>query len=119
MNNLELYRYETMQWAAPLDWEGYPSGRGRVEVVLKTFDILRITKCGSWIEYQGRKKFVNHNARKQFANKTKEEAKTAFIARKKSQLRILQHQIDVIEQSLDLMQPEQDIFKAIAQSSSY
>lgn len=104
-----LYRYDTVAWAAPLDDNDYPIGPSKVTIVLNTFPILSRTTCGVWIDYQAprsssTKKFVNLNARKQFANKSPAEAKQSFIARKKRQLRILKHEVDAVEQSLYLIE---------------
>lgn len=102
----KLYRYETVSYAPSLDEDNYPVGASQVKVELHTFDIIGKTKCGVWINYRCTKKFVNQNARKQFANKTPTEARLAFIARKKRQLRILQHQLETVKQSLVLIQLE-------------
>ena len=71
-----------------------------VSIVLNTYDIIRQTNCGVWIDNYGTDKFVNLKARKQYACETKAEAKKSFIARKNKQLKILTNQIENITLAL-------------------
>lgn len=66
---------------------------GEMRISIERFDITKRTKCGVWIDNHGAKKFINQNARKQWACKTKEEAKESFILRKESQIKILSGQL--------------------------
>ncbi len=67
------------------------------------FPVIKETKCGVWIRIDYlRKKFVNTNAKKQFAHKSIEDAKEAFVARKKRHIEILKYQLDKAEAGLRL-----------------
>ena len=57
--------------------------------------VIKATKCGVWISlYSGKKKFINTNARKQFAYATKEQALDGFIKRKERHIAILESQLE-------------------------
>jgi hypothetical protein len=109
---MKLYRYYDVQYSAGIDEWDNDLGPGRVGISLMEFEIIKETKCGVWIltgycftspnesipkEYQ---KFVNLNANKKYACRTKEEAKESFIARKKRQIRILSAQIERARKAL-------------------
>jgi len=66
-----------------------------VVIYLREYLILRETRCGFWISYPNSKgeKFILKKARKRFAWPAKEEALKSFIARKRSQIRILESQL--------------------------
>jgi hypothetical protein len=108
----KLYRYYDVQYSAGIDQFDNDLGPGRVGVHLMEFDIIKETKCGVWILYgdwigspdeipsKEFLKFINLEANKQFACRTKEEAKQSFISRKRRQLRILNSQIIRAEKAL-------------------
>lgn len=100
----KLYRYEEVRYAPMLDGREYVVVRARIEVELYEFKVIRVTKCGAWIyDRVGRERFVNLEARKQYACKTAVEARIAFIARKKRQHQILTAQLKDVEKSLELV----------------
>lgn len=60
----------------------------------RAFFIIKQTPKGVWIENRpGNKKFVNLTCRKKYAHRTQDEALTAFIARRHSQVEILTGQL--------------------------
>ena len=105
-----LYRYEDVQYAAPLDEFDQPVGRGRVSVSLYAFPIMKRTPKGVWISiYVGKERFVRLNATKHFACPTLEEAKQSFIARKKAQIRIYEARIYAAERALTAVLPTEPL----------
>jgi hypothetical protein len=84
-----LHRFEDVVYAAMLDEYEDRSGYVRVGINHKTYTILKVTKCGAWIDVYGKRKFVNLEARKKFACKTRDDALISFLARKSAQERIL------------------------------
>ena len=65
-----------------------------VEIVLRRYKIISHTKCGVWINlFFDKDKFVNQNARKQYASKTKKQALEQFIYRKRRHVSILDNQL--------------------------
>jgi len=109
---MKLYRYYDVQYSAGCDECGNDLGAGRVGVSLMEFDVVSETRCGVWIMTgywfgaPGEKppknclKFVNMEANKKYACRTKEEAKESFIARKRRQISILSAQIKRAEKAL-------------------
>lgn len=89
MSDKQLYRYHE-SWV----------DSHQVGVYLGRFAILRTTKCGVWIDMLGAEKFVNLQARKQYACVTPEKALDSYIARKKRQISILKGQLDKAEKGL-------------------
>jgi len=87
------YRYNDMVYAEIDEW-GEAYGRGRIEVNLYEYKVIKKTPKGVWLDNYGFKKFVLKDARKRFACPTKQEALESFIARKKKQLKILKAQMD-------------------------
>lgn len=87
-----LYRYDVIRWT-----------ENRIDLVLHTFDVARRTPCGAWIYTTGvDKRFVNLQAKKQFASETPERALDAFHARKRRQVCILRHRLKEAEAALQL-----------------
>ncbi len=81
------YRFEDQIW---IDYDGVRN----VSVYLTKFVVTKHTLKGVWLEYGFEKdKFVLKNSRKRFACPTVEEAKISFLARKQSQLCILEAQV--------------------------
>ena len=66
---------------------------------LQRYDVVKTTPCGFWIWFpqENRRKFVLSNTRKCFAHATVEAALESFYHRKKSQLKIISHQVEVIK----------------------
>jgi hypothetical protein len=86
-----LYRYES--WYSGND----------VKLSLHSYEIIKRTKCGAWIGlYPEKSKFINLNARKQWACETKELALVSFIARKRRQTQILYGQYRITQLTLEL-----------------
>lgn len=83
------FRYEDVQYAAPVDEFDRPCGEGQLTVELRKYEVLRHTPKGVWLRlYCGDKRFVLRDARKKFACPTLALAKESFLARKKCQVRI-------------------------------
>lgn len=74
-----------------------------IEIVLRQYKIAKYTKCGVWIigDYIPNK-FVNQNARKQFASKTKKEDLEQFIYRKSRHVSILDNQLNAANVALKI-----------------
>lgn len=81
------YRYEDrMSWS--FDLEPF------VEVVERSYPVAKRTPCGVWLGTgRGTKRFALNQARKRFAYPTVEEALTSFLARKRSQINIVEGQL--------------------------
>lgn len=74
---------------------------GSLQVYLSTFDILKETPCGWWVQYGFfDRKWVPKKGTRVFAFDSKAKAKESFIARKNRQIRILQARIRRAEQAL-------------------
>jgi len=69
------------------------------------YRVSKRTRCGAWIDGGG--KFVNLQARKQWACNTVDEALASFIARKRRQVSILSAQLKAAEADLSLALKEQ------------
>lgn len=97
-----LYRYEDVAYVSGSDEWDYPTSGYTLKVELLEYQVLKRTRKGVWIVsiYGGEKRFVLLNVRKKFACVTKEEALKSFIARKKSQIRILKDRLDHAERAL-------------------
>lgn len=74
-----------------------------VKVRLSTFEVVAVTPCGVQINFYGRKKFINLQARRQYACETKEKAKISFIARKRRQASILGRQLANVNAALAII----------------
>jgi len=94
-----MYRFENRS-VAHLDMFGELSGPSTMVINLIEFKIVKETKCGCWINVYGDKKFVNTNAKKQYASRTKEKAKECFIARKTRYISILSANIRKSEDAI-------------------
>ena len=81
---MKMYRYDQ-----------HIDENGSVTVRLLKFNVIRETACGVWVSlWPGKKRFINTNARKQFAYSTIEQAREAFIARKRRHIAILDYQLE-------------------------
>lgn len=91
-----LYRYDGIRYASGIDACGDPlPGKGPREIHLTKYRIIRKTSKGVWIDdYTPKGKFVNLFAKKQFANRSKAEALNAFIARRHTEIRILNSRLE-------------------------
>lgn len=101
-NVTKYYRYEDSlvhSW----DYEYETITHSRVVVNLKEFDVIKHTRCGVWLDVFGTKKFVKTKARKRWACPSRREAYESFLARKKKQKRILESQLDRVEQSIHII----------------
>lgn len=76
---------------------GYEAG-----TTVVTFEVIRRTKCGVWIDDYGVEKFVNLGARKQYASETVKEAAEQFYWRKRRQVKILRAQLERAEIALGM-----------------
>lgn len=76
---------------------------GDVKLRCHSFHVIRYTPCGAWLLTHEGPKFVLDNARKSFAYSTIEKAKISFAARKRSQIKIVTHQLRHAETALRLV----------------
>ncbi len=94
MNPNFLYRYKASDYG------------GAIILELDRYPVLKATKCGVWIQptvYPSNcKKFVNLNARKQWACRTPEEAFISYQHRKARQISILEAQLRRAKQAAKL-----------------
>jgi len=93
------YRFEDVVYASMLNEYDEPTGPGRLEVVLRSYRVVKATPCGVWLDI-GR--FVKTAARKRFACPTEAEALESFVARKSRQLSILEAQAGRVERALGM-----------------
>lgn len=89
------YRYEDVQYAAPLDEYERPIGSGTLKVEKRVFEVVKTTPKGVWLrpwfgDFSSiiEPRFVRLSARKRYACPTEAEALESFIARKEAQARI-------------------------------
>lgn len=76
-----------------------------VQVRLRVFEVVKRTPCGVKIAMgYGGEKFINLNARKQYASVSVEEAKISFIARKRRQAGILSSQLVNVNEALRIVE---------------
>jgi hypothetical protein len=64
--------------------------------------IIKTTRCGYWIDYPGKPKFILINAYKKFAFESKLAAFHSYYKRKLSQIKILKNQLERAETALTL-----------------
>lgn len=60
-----------------------------VEVYIYTYPILKMTRYGYWIDYRGKRRFIKLWGKNLYCYLSLEKAKLNFIARKKTQIHIL------------------------------
>lgn len=97
------FRYEDVQYAAPLDEFDRPCGTGQLLVELRKYEVLSHTAKGVWLRLRsGDKRFVLADARKQFACPTQELAKASFIARKQRQIRIYTARLNQAKKAISI-----------------
>lgn len=98
------YRYEDRTYAAALDEYDMPTGSGRMEVVMSEYRVHKVTPAGVWV-VRGNwdtPRFVLRAARKQYASPSKEAALTAYLARKRRQVSILESRAAKARRALEL-----------------
>lgn len=105
----ELFRYDAIKYAPPLDEFENPVGEGRVDVKLRAYPVLKVTAKGAWIDNGSGSRFVLLTAKKRFACPTIQEAAESFDARKKAQLRILMSRMRDVEKALRIQKTVQPI----------
>ncbi|EMI5828574.1 TPA: hypothetical protein ACP7Q5_004941 [Escherichia coli] len=92
------YRYREVRYSPGADDWGDPIPRAAGEhlgIWINEYPVLRMTPHGFWFldHYEDRERFVNLSWTKQYAHRTKEAARDAFIERKRKQIRILHNTI--------------------------
>lgn len=85
-----------------------PNGIGSLELVHRTYRVLKQTKKGVWLDIGFGKRFVLCESKRQFASPTLSLAKLKFRKRKERQLGILRAKIRDIEEALGKL----DTFKS-------
>lgn len=96
----KMFRYQDTVYSAGNEDTGYST---RVSVNLDTFDIIKETLKGQWVQDEPRflkPRFVLNHGRKRYAHHSKEEALLSFVARKRKQLRILKTQLRHVREAL-------------------
>lgn len=89
------YRYEVRRYSVVIDAEREEYGVSSPKLELLTFDVIRETPKGYWIDtYFGDTRWVSKTSRKRFAYPSKEEALEGFINRKKAHLKHCQSRLD-------------------------
>ena len=99
---MKLYRFEnysTGGYSLDIDGEMRPSGYTTEHLNLREFVVAKETPKGYWIPeswgnvsfYSSSEKWISH--RTKYCWKTKEEALASFLARKTSQIKILNGQL--------------------------
>lgn len=109
-NGESWYRYEDIQYAAPVDEFDRPCGKGELLVLLREYPVLRHTPKGVWLAGTGDlryshhiDRFVRNDAKKRFACPTIEEAKESFIARKRRQASINHARAERAEEAIKII----------------
>jgi len=98
---MNYYRFDGKWFAPPLDeWER-PCGSSHFELIKQTLEVVKETPRGVWVNDYGHMRFVLAAARKRFAWPTEREALESFIARKKTQRRILETQLARTDTALE------------------
>lgn len=100
----KLYRYESKRWSVCVDSE-MEIFTSRLELCLKSYNIVSETPCGYWITFcSGTKdKWVSKTSRKRFAYPSKEEAKEAYRQRKLAYIRHSQSRLKRAKEELSLL----------------
>lgn len=98
------YRYEDVQYAPPPDEWGDRHGTGRLAVELRTYEVVKHTPKGVWIDYAFGRRFVLREANKRFACPTKGEAAASFKARKLRQAKIYEARASRARRALSLVE---------------
>lgn len=101
---MKLYRYSSNHYDSDNIILMHRTDDSQGLVFLHEYESVKETPCGVWIcpnlYFPEKKKFINLTCEKQYASKTKEEAKIQFLYRKAAQLRILSKQILEVKASL-------------------
>lgn len=95
------YRYEARDLGAVDDFGDLFPSHG-VELLLMKFKVTRHTPKGVWLDTG---QFVRKNSKRRYAYPTQEQALANFVARKKSQIRILEGHLARAKQALTLAYP--------------
>jgi hypothetical protein len=109
-----MYRYDEIEYHTNAK-DGFilPHGRN-IKVELKTFDVVKRTRRGTWIslvpiympideEDRRSRKFILSGARKKYACETIPEAKESYLRRKHRQIEILTHKLNRAKIGLQIM----------------
>lgn len=102
------YRYDFRRTAPPVDETGYPLSPSIYDGQLRlwAFPVLRHTRCGFWIRFESRDRFINRSWTKQFAYLDVSDARRSFAARKQREIRIHQARIRDAEWALKRIEEE-------------
>ena len=97
---MKVYRVEDKRYSTVIDADSDHYGSELCVNVLE-FDVIKTTPCGLIISTGfGSKRFINLNAKKQYAHLLLSDAYEAFFARKQKQLKILTNQLHDVEQAI-------------------
>ena len=88
------------------NWHGVNRWRTRINLI--KIPIEKRTRCGVWINWWGFPKFINLNARKQFASETPERALECLYYRRKRQVKMLKAQLERAEIGLIAIKEKRD-----------
>ena len=103
MNTQKYYRYESYTVGVGYNPETETCSGHRVKIILRIYDVTKITPKGVVLSVYGERKFVLNSAIKQYACATTELAKASFIARKKKQISILSRCISDAKEAITLI----------------
>ncbi|KWA83995.1 hypothetical protein WL29_21765 [Burkholderia ubonensis] len=94
------YRFEDYRVGHADEWGDLVSVS--VQVSHREYTVTKVTPKGVWLSwgFGGSNRFVLLGARKRFAHPSKEEALESFMARKTSQIRILEKQLEHVRTAL-------------------
>lgn len=108
------YRYEDVQYAAPLDEWDRPRGPGELKVELRTYEVDKRTACGVWLVQtfgsfrSSIRRFQLDRSHKRFACPTLDLARESFVARKRRQAAIHQAAVDRAERAIKLVSRQRE-----------
>lgn len=107
----KFYRIEE-EWRAcysVTEWSESMFDIARLDLVIKTFYEIKKTPKGSWIReitlpgalYQPPSRWVSDTAKKRYAYPSKKQAWKSFVAKRQSQIRILEGQLERAQIALE------------------
>jgi hypothetical protein len=100
-----LWRCEAKRYSVVIDAEREIYGSSAPQLEMRWFPVVRRTPHGAWIDGNGigELRFIKLTANKRFAVNTQKEAIESYKARKEVQKKILQGQLDSLEEELTLV----------------
>lgn len=103
---MTLYRYEDVLFASMVDEWDNPIGSGRLEILERTFTVLKETPKGFWIDCYCTRRWVSKSSRRRYACVSKDDAWKSFQARKLRQAGIYAARLARAKQALAMPRPK-------------